>query len=167
MDTVPIEVRVMRLETARAEGIAAEDVADFIAAVLYSDNARSESKGGTRPAWDPGFFCQAEYLKHVGEAAGHRFVDEHGLLRSDHRPDLLQVGSAVHTLHHDAVHLLAEFLDGANDLHAILVFHLGGEPLDAAGRGIYVGGTTGVTGHNSTAGVHLRIVDQHCEGRDV
>jgi hypothetical protein len=157
---------MVRFETARTEGIAAQDIADFLA-ILHPFDGGSEPKGRAGPARHTGFFSQAEDLDNMAEITGHGLVDEEQLLGGEHRPGLLQVGPAVHALDHHAVHLLAQLLDGEDDLHAQLIFHLGRVPLDAADRGFHVGRAAGIAGYNLTAGLGFRSVDQLGEFRDV
>lgn len=68
------------------------------------------------------------------EGGGDWLVEEDGLASFEHRLDLLQVGAAIEAEDHDRIDGGGEFIDRADDAHAILVTHGGGEALHAIFR---------------------------------
>jgi len=69
-------------------------------------------------------FREAIEFEGVAQRARERLVDEQGLARLDHGLRLLQMRAAIDAHQQHGVHLLAQFLDAGDDLHAELVLKL-------------------------------------------
>ena len=69
---------------------------------------------------------QAVDFQDVAQGSRDRLIDEHGFVRREHRPHLLQMGAPIHTLQQDDIDLLAKRSDGIDQLDPILLLQLEG-----------------------------------------